>query len=204
MTGLPVCDARGPGVEFDYGRRAVAVSASGTAVYLPGPTVGEGIPLHWMGTEGKTTPLRPTSASWTNVLFAPDGQRLAMDISEGGSADIWLFEWARGGLTRLTLDPAEDRQPVWAPDGEGIAFASNRADKATMNLYWQRTDGTGKVERLTISTNHHYPSSWHPSGRYLLLEEESRPLNVDVMVFHEAGAPAGGSASPRVSERPVH
>jgi Tol biopolymer transport system component len=141
-----------------------------------------------MGPEGKTTPLWPTSASWTNVLFAPDGQRLAMDISEGGSADIWLFEWARGGLTRLTLDPAEDRQPVWAPDGEGIAFASNRADNATMNLYWQRTDGTAKVERLTISTNHHYPTSWHPSGRYLLFAEESRPLNVDVMVLPlEAG-----------------
>jgi serine/threonine-protein kinase len=183
VTGLPVPMLEGLASNAITGGAQFAVSASGTAVYLPGPAVGGGTPIHWMGPEGKTTQLRPTSATWTNVLFAPDGQRLAMDISEGGSTDIWLFEWARGGLTRLTLDPAQDRQPVWAPDGEGIALASNRADNATMNLYWQRTDGTANVERLTISTKHHYPTSWHPSGRYLLFEEESRPLNVDVMVL---------------------
>jgi Tol biopolymer transport system component len=183
VRGLPVPMLEGLASNSITGGAQFAVSASGTAVYLPGPTVGGGTPLHWMDPEGKTIPLRPISASWTNVLFAPDGQRLVMDISEGGSADIWLLEWVRGGLTRVTLDPAEDRQPVWAPDGKGIAFASNRGDKATMNLYWQRTDGTGKVERLTISTNHHYPTSWHPSGRYLLFSEESRPLNVDVMVL---------------------
>ena len=191
VTGLPVPILEGVASNSITGGAQFAVSASGTAVYLPGPTVGGGTPLHWMGPDGKTTPLRPTSASWTNVLFAPDGQRLAMDISEGGSADIWLFEWARGGLTRLTLDPAEDRQPVWTPNGERIAFASNRADNATMNLYWQRTDGTAKVERLTTSTNHHYPTSWHPSGRYLLFEEESRPLNVDVMVLPLEGDGSG-------------
>jgi serine/threonine-protein kinase len=199
VTGSPVPMLDGLASNSITGGAQFTVSASGTAVYLPGPTVGGGIPLHWMGAEGKTTPLRPTSASWTNVIFAPDGQRLAMDISEGGSADIWLFEWARGGLTRLTLDPAEDRQPVWAPGGEGIAFASSRADNGTMNLYWQRTDGTAKVERLTISTNHHYPTSWHPSGRYLLFVEESTPLNVDVMVLPlEAGGSGWRVGKPSV------
>ena len=86
------------------------------------------VPVAWAGTPEnlivvlssknvRIAEFRPTSASWTNVRFAPDGQRLALDSGEGGSADIWLFDWARGGLTRLTLDPAQDRQSVWAPDG---------------------------------------------------------------------------------------
>ena len=37
-----------------------------------------------------------------------------------------------------------------------------------MSLYWQRTDGTGKDERLPTGSNHHYPTFWHPSGQYLL------------------------------------
>jgi hypothetical protein len=37
--------------------------------------------------------------------------------------------------------------PVWSPDGGWIAFGSTRA--GTTNLYAQRADGTGEVQRLT-------------------------------------------------------
>jgi TolB protein len=49
-----------------------------------------------------------------------------MDIFSG-NADVWIYEWARDTLTRLTFDPANDGNPMWTPDGKRIVFASDRA-----------------------------------------------------------------------------
>ena len=71
--------------------------------------------------------LRAANADWANPRFSPDGQKLAVDISDGKQRDIWVYEWARDTLTQFTFDPAEDRNPVWTPDGRRIVFASDRA-----------------------------------------------------------------------------
>ena len=120
-------------IERDHGGAQFSVSANGTLVYLPGPTTGAGTPLHWMDQYGKTTPVRVWLANWLNPLFSPDGRRLAMEIREGTS-DIWVYDWARDTLTRLTSDPVRAMEPVWTPDGRRIVFASPRADKAAANL----------------------------------------------------------------------
>jgi Tol biopolymer transport system component len=87
-----------------------------------------------------------------------------------GNFDVWVYEWARDTLTRLTLDPADDQVPVWTPDGKRIVFASSRA-KGPANLHWQRADGTGEVQRLTESLNLQIPTSFDPSGKYLAFHE---------------------------------
>ena len=101
-----------------------AVSGNGTLVYLPGQNVTAVAPIVWMDRGGKTMPLRATAASWSDPHFAPDGRRLAVDIVDKGQPDVWVYEWARDTLTRLTFDPASDQKPVWTPDGHRIVFAS--------------------------------------------------------------------------------
>src|SRR5262249_39470425 len=128
-----------------------AVSSNGVLMYLAGQNIGNDSPLIWMSHDGKTAPLRPMPSYWSNPHFSADGRRLALDIFNG-NIDIWVYEWARDTLTRLTFDPGDDRKPVWTPDGKRIAFASDRA-KGPANLYWQRADGTGDVQRLTESSN---------------------------------------------------
>ena len=127
VTGPPVPALEGVTSNAVTGGAQFAVSASGTLVYLPGQSIGTGIPIHWMDREGKTTPLRATPANWINLLFAPDG-RVSPCRSLTGTHDIWVYEWARDTLTRLTSDPAADMKPVWTPDGRRIVFASARAD----------------------------------------------------------------------------
>jgi serine/threonine-protein kinase len=168
-----------------------SVSANGTLVYLPGPTTGAGTPLHWMDQDGKTTPVRAWLANWLNPLFSPDGRRLAMEIREGTS-DIWVYDWARDTLTRLTSDPVRAMKPVWTPDGRRIVFGSHRADKSAANLYWQPADGTGAVERLTESENSQGATSWHPSGRFLAFEETTPETNVDLMILTMEGDDVSG------------
>ena len=171
------------GADFD-------VSTTGTLVYLPRRNT-DATSLQWMDREGKTAPLQTRPATWYNPQFAPDGRRLAINIVDGQN-DVWVYEWARETLSRLTFDAADDRRPVWTPDGRWIAFASARADKATLNLYWRRADGTGDEQRLTESQNQQQPASWHPSGQFLAYEEQGSQTNSDLMILPMAGDEASG------------
>jgi serine/threonine-protein kinase len=172
------------GAQFD-------VSANGTLVYEPGQTIHLEASIEWMDHDGRTTTLRSAPADWSNIMFAPDGRRLAVDIREGTQADIWVYEWARDTLSRLTLDPANDYKPVWTPDGRRIAFSSQR-NGGINNLYWQRADGTGDVQRLTTSTNVQFPASWHPSGKLLAFYELRPQTGHDLMILPIEGDEASG------------
>ncbi|MDO8795193.1 MAG: protein kinase [Vicinamibacterales bacterium] len=190
VTGPPVPAFEGVATNTVTGAAQFAVSASGTVVYVPGPS-SSGSPIQWMDHEGKTTPLRATPANWFDLLFAPDGHRLAFQIL-GEQLDIWVYEWARDTLTRLTFDPALDKKPVWTPDGRRLVFASARADKLTLNLYWQRADGTGDTQRLTESKQSQEAASWHPSGTLLAFEEQHPQTSYDLMILPMSGDEAAG------------
>ena len=104
-----------------------------------------------MDREGKTTPMRAAPARWNSPQFSPDGSRLALDIlDERGQNDVWLYDWARDSLSRLTFDIANERRPVWTEDGRRITFSVGRPGNTA--LYWQRADGTGQIQRLTEGT----------------------------------------------------
>jgi serine/threonine protein kinase/Tol biopolymer transport system component len=156
-----------------------AVSSSGALVYVPGGSGGA--PIEWMDRSGRNSVLRSARSNWLTLTFAPDGRRVAFDVSDGKQWDIWVDDWARDALTRLTTSNSHSTTPVWTPDGRRIAFASQRGEKAvgmTYNLYWQRADGTGDAQRLTTSENLQLPGSWHPSGKVLAFEERSSHFNL--------------------------
>jgi Tol biopolymer transport system component len=129
--------------------------------------------------------------NWFNVSFAPDGGRLALEIRDA-EADIWIHEIERGTMTRVTSDPAADRKPVWSPDGRRVAFSSARDNPSTANVYWQAADGTGVATRLTTSARAQRPASWHPGGKFLILEEDVADDDVDLMVMRIDGSDEAG------------
>ena len=51
------------------------------------------------------------------------------------------------------------------------------------SLYWQRADGTGDAERLTVAKNPQWPVSWHPSGKFLAFEEDTSETSWDLMIL---------------------
>jgi hypothetical protein len=64
--------------------------------------------------------LRATKADWANPRFSPDGQKLALQISDGKQNDIWVYDWARDTLTQLTSIPVK----IAARSGHPMAGAS--------------------------------------------------------------------------------
>jgi len=171
-----------------------AFSDSGTAVYFPGENSDlNTVPIVWIDRDGKTAPLRSTPANWTSLLFSPDGSKLAMDISDGKQRDVWIYEWARDALLRLTFDPTDDVNPIWTPDGRRVAFGSKRGGNTFYNLYWQPADGSGDAQLLLESRDSHLiPGSWHPSGRYLAYHRIPQPNNGDLMILPLEGSDSAG------------
>ena len=167
-----------------------AVSDTGTLVYLAGESVTEGVDIQWLDRDGKASPLRTSYANWWNLRFAPDRRRLALQITEG-TDDIWIYEWSRDVLTRVTGNAGDNTLPVWTPDGRRLVFASTRENKAP-NLYWQRADETGGAARLTSSGNAQRPGSWDPTGRYLVFEELDGQSKLNVMMLEMEGDESSG------------
>lgn len=57
-----------------------------------------------------------------DVRISPDGQHIAFSYK----GDIFTVPAAGGTALRLTSGPAYDSAPVWSPQSDRIAFASDR------------------------------------------------------------------------------
>jgi serine/threonine-protein kinase len=187
---LPVLD--GVSGSVTNGGVQLSLSADGTLAYVPGAATAVVNPIDWLTRDGKTSPLRTVKANWGNPRFSPDGQALAMDISDGTQRDIFVYAWARDTLTQLTFDPGRDRMPIWTPDGRHVVFGSDRAKAGVFNLYWVNADGTGDVTRLTNSPDSHSPRSWHPSGKFLAFTAVPPGGSLDLMVLPMEGDSSRG------------
>src|SRR5262245_62338860 len=80
-----------------------AASSDGTVVYVTGRASAAAAPILWADRSGQTSMMRAAASDWSNIRFSPDGQRLAVDISDGSKNDIYVYELARDTLTRLTV-----------------------------------------------------------------------------------------------------
>ena len=146
------------------------VSTNGTLVYEP--TLSAGRTLTWIDRQGREEPINAPPRAYIYPRLSPDARRLALDIRDEQS-DIWIWEFARQTLTRLTTDPSPDRFPVWTTDGHDILFTSER--DGPPSIYRQSADGTAPAERLTNGPNTQAPMSATPDGRFLIVRE-SAPL----------------------------
>ena len=115
-----------------------------------------------------------------------------------------MYDWARDTLSRLTFDKADDVRPSWTPDGRRIVFASKRGEKGEQNLYWQKADGTGDVQKLTDGPN---AKIWRvvPSERKVprLYGKPCRDTASDVMILPIEGDEATGWKPGKADSVPV-
>jgi WD40-like Beta Propeller Repeat len=177
------------------GSAQFAVSSTGTMAYLHGRNIFEARPLAWMDRSGVPAVVRAEPAEWLNPDVSPDGRYIAMDIRADGHRDIWVYEWARGSLARLTTEPTNEEFPVWTPDGTRIVYRvfTSSTDPGGSSLVWKRADGTGAAQVLMRGPGMLRPSSWHPT-RPLLAYVAAIPgrENDDVMILPIEGDDARG------------
>ena len=163
------------------GEFGFAVSSTGFLVYAPGGAGGGNQRgLVWVDRQGHEEPINVPLRAYVLPRLSPDGKRIALDIRDQES-DIWTWDIARQGLTRLTFNAGADQWPVWTADGSRIVFASDKA--GAFNLYSQAADGTGQPERLTESSNVQLPTSMSPDGKRLVFRETDPKTNNDLKML---------------------
>jgi serine/threonine protein kinase/Tol biopolymer transport system component len=182
VTGQPAPILEGVVTTPNNGGAQFSFSDTGNLVYVAGRAGGQNVSIYWMDREGKFTPLRETPGNYLDPAFSPDGKRLALDIVDGRRRDIWVYEWERDALTRLTFAGEVNAYPVWTPDGQRIAYSSQEKGGA-YNLWWIRADGAGDAQRLAESKSPQYAGSWRPDGKVLAFFQLNSGTSYDIMTL---------------------
>jgi len=128
--------------------------------------------LVWVGRDGNEEPIEAEADGYYHPRISPDGTQIASSITNGQTADIWIWHLVRKTKTRLTFNTADDLMPLWTPDGKRIAFYSQR--ETGMGAYWKAADGTGKTEPispLSGAIQAQIPSSWADNGKTMVIAD---------------------------------
>ncbi len=149
------------------------IADDGTLVYLVGSPRAASRNLVWVDREGRENPIDAPPRAYVNVRLSPDGTRVAAEI-EGDGHDIWVWDFARRNLARVTSDPGTDQTPVWMPDGRRLVFKTEAAGTPGA-LAMQAADGSGTMERLTDGARIDRASFALPDGSGVLFSDGAGP-----------------------------
>jgi len=89
---------------------------------------------------------------------SPNGDEVAFSYY----GDIWKVSVAGGKAERLTVNPAYDCRPYWAPDGKSIAFVTDRW--GNYDICVMSSDASEPPKRLTYYSNYDQLYGWTPDG----------------------------------------
>ena len=104
---------------------------------------------------------------------SPDGKRMVYTVNEAVTTpdksefvtQIWLANLDTKQNTQLTFGEKSSTNPKWSPDGNWIAFTSNRKENKN-NLYLLSMRG-GEAEPLTDVKTGVSNFEWSPDGKWI-------------------------------------
>ena len=105
---------------------------------------------------------------------------LVFQSDVAGRPKIFTVDVATGQVRQITQGTEwRDESPRWSPDGQSIAFTSNRAHYGAtpeagtpdLDVYVMRADGS-QVRRITTDPGNDHDPSWLPDGQSLVFSSD--------------------------------
>ena len=182
------------------GKGDFAVSSDGTLVFRPREANGGVMrSLVWVDRQGREQPIAAQPKQYVYPRVSPDGTKLAVGQRDE-DRDIWIWDFTKETLSKLTSGPANTLYPVWMPDSRRVVYRSIVAGTTKTSILRQAIDGTASVETLLDETNGGQPNSITPDGRLLVYRTASEPYDLRVLPLDLSGPSRPLVADPKFSE----
>jgi serine/threonine protein kinase/Tol biopolymer transport system component len=107
------------------------------------------------------------------VRLSPDQRLVASDTIGQQGYQVLVFDPERSMTTALTAGQATGNFPVWSPDGDRIAFGSNR--NGVYDIFIKSSSGSSSDEILLANGNNKFLMDWSRDGRFIIYGEDQRP-----------------------------
>jgi len=122
--------------------------------------------------------------SVANPRISPDGKHVIYEQTRTNweanafETDLWIADTATGARHRLTAATKSSNSAAWSPDGQWIAFLSDRAallpgsPAGKKQVYWMPADG-GEAQQLTKMEEGVNAFEWAPDSKHIAITAES-------------------------------
>jgi len=132
-----------------------------------GHAAAESLPI----TPDEQFELKLSEATWLSIDVAPNGQKIVMEVL----GDLYLLPIAGGQAILLSGGNHIDSQPKFSPDGNQVAFVSDRSGEEGV---WILELESGEARKLTSAGDRiEYASpTWSPDGQQVVVSRTTWEL----------------------------
>ncbi len=137
-----------------------------------------------------TQPLTPEKIIYGFSLagdpdISPDGKRIVYTLSKidpethKNKSNLWLCDIDGSNRRQLTQSGRNNGEPRWSPDGNSIAFSSDRVPDKKGGLFVLDVDQGGDARELTSHRQGISNIAWSPDGKHIAYVTDFDPENPD-------------------------
>ena len=165
-----------------------SLSDNGDLAYLSAGEDQAELELVWLHLSGKTSRADIGTAYALQLSLRPDGKQVAA-LVPAANDKIFIYDFTRKTMTRLTNSPGNDSFPRWSPDGTQLLYQNDRDGSG--DLYVIPSDGSAPARRISAGPFDDLPGTWTPDGLRILLSRVDAEGNPVIHIM-----PADGSEEP--------
>lgn len=145
---------------------------------------------HDLGT-GQRDAVAHYSGLNTSAAPSPEGSKVAMILSKGGSPDVYVCNADGSGLKQLTTTREDESSPCWSPDGQWICFATKINERRSLGKV---SASGGPVQRIATSgVSNPTEPDWSLDGKWIVFTAQMGGFEICVVPAQ------GGTATVLVS-----